>query len=68
LSPLDFAEVEDYWEFRRDGDNGSGTPNQNLEEMHYRAYRRTELIESSPEAMTESVASGIGGGYSKCKT
>jgi adenosine deaminase len=34
--------------------------------MNERFYKWTELIQSSPEAMQESVASVIGGGYRKC--
>jgi len=45
---------------------GTGKQNRNLDEMHDRVYRWTELIQSSPEAMAESVASVIGGGYRKC--
>jgi adenosine deaminase len=58
--------TKDYWEFEAMVTMGSGTRNKDLDEMHDRVYRWTELIQSSPEAMTESVSSVIGGGYRKC--
>ena len=58
--------TKDYWDFEAMVTMGAGTHNQDLDEMHDRVYRWTELIQSSPEAMTESVASVIGGGYRKC--
>jgi adenosine deaminase len=58
--------TKDYWEFEAMVTMGSGTGNQDLDEMHNRVYRWTELIQSSPGAITESVASVIGGGYRKC--
>jgi adenosine deaminase len=58
--------TKDYWEFEAMVTMGAGTRNQNLDQMHNRVYRWTELIQSSPEAMSESVASVIGGGYRKC--
>jgi adenosine deaminase len=58
--------TKDYWEFEAMVTMGPGSRHQNLDEMHDRVYRWTELIQSSPEAMTESVSSVIGGGYRKC--
>ena len=58
--------TKDYWEFEAMVTMGTGARNRNLDEMHDRVYRWTELIQSSPEAMAESVASVIGGGYRKC--
>jgi adenosine deaminase len=58
--------TKDYWEFEAMITMGPGVRNRNLNEMHDRVYRWTELIQSSPEAMSESVASVIGGGYRKC--
>jgi len=58
--------TKDYWQFEAMVTMGTGTRNRNLDEMHDRVYRWTELIQSSPEAMAESVASVIGGGYRKC--
>lgn len=43
-----------------------GSRNRGLDEMHNRVYHWTEFIQSSPEAIAESVASVIGGGYRKC--
>jgi adenosine deaminase len=40
--------------------------NRGLKQMNERFYYWTELIQSSPEAIQESVASVIGGGYRKC--
>ncbi|MBI3666471.1 MAG: adenosine deaminase [Acidobacteria bacterium] len=58
--------TKDYWEFEAMVTMGPGTRNRTLDEMHNRVYRWTEFIQSSPEAMAESVASVIGGGYRKC--
>ena len=58
--------TKDYWEFEAMVTMGTRTRNRDLDEMHDRVYRWTELIQSSPEAMAESVASVIGGGYRKC--
>jgi hypothetical protein len=45
---------------------GDHDRNRGLKDMNERFYRWTELIQSSPEAIQESVASVIGGGYRKC--
>lgn len=45
---------------------GAHDRNRGLQEMNERFYKWTELIQSSPEAIQESVASVIGGGYRKC--
>jgi adenosine deaminase len=58
--------TKDYWEFEAMVTMGARARNQGLDEMHNRVYRWTELIQSSPEAMAESVSSVIGGGYRKC--
>jgi adenosine deaminase len=58
--------TKDYWEFEAMITMGPAARNRDLDEMHDRVYRWTELIQSSPEAMAESVASVIGGGYRKC--
>ena len=58
--------TKDYWKFEAMVTMEGGTRNRGLDEMHDRVYRWTELIQSSPEAMAESVASVIGGGYRKC--
>jgi adenosine deaminase len=58
--------TKDYWDFEAMVTMAPAARNRNLDEMHDRVYRWTELIQSSPEAMSESVASVIGGGYRKC--
>ena len=58
--------TKDYWEFEAMVTMKPGTRNRDLDEMHNRVYHWTELIQSSPEAIAESVASVIGGGYRKC--
>ncbi|HYM10874.1 MAG TPA: hypothetical protein VEU62_09075 [Bryobacterales bacterium] len=58
--------TKDYWDFEAMVTMGPGKKNRSLDEMHDRVYHWTELIQSSPEAMSESVASVIGGGYRKC--
>ena len=58
--------TKDYWEFEAMVTMEPGSRNRDLDEMHNRVYRWTELIQSSPEAISESVASVIGGGYRKC--
>ena len=57
---------KDYWDFEAMVTMKPGNRNRDLDEMHNRVYRWTELIQSSPDAMAESVASVIGGGYRKC--
>ncbi len=58
--------TKDYWEFEAMVTMGEHDRNRGLVEMNERFYRWTELIQSSPEAIQESVASVIGGGYRKC--
>lgn len=58
--------TKDYWEFEAMVTMGAHDRNRNLKEMNERFYKWTELIQSSPEAIQESVASVIGGGYRKC--
>jgi adenosine deaminase len=58
--------TKDYWEFEAMVVMGEHERNRGLKEMNERFYRWTELIQSSPEAIQESVASVIGGGYRKC--
>ncbi len=58
--------TKDYWEFESMVTMGDHDRNHGLKEMNERFYRWTELIQSSPEAIQESVASVIGGGYRKC--
>jgi adenosine deaminase len=58
--------TKDYWEFEGMITMGEQDRNLDLQEMHSRFYYWTELIQSSPEAIQDSVASVIGGGYRKC--
>ncbi len=58
--------TKDYWEFEAMVTMGKNERTHGLKELNERFYRWTELIQSSPEAMQDSVASVIGGGYRKC--
>lgn len=58
--------MKDYWDFEAMVTMGAHDRNRGIKEMNERFYRWTELIQSSPEAIQESVASVIGGGYRKC--
>ena len=58
--------TKDYWEFEAMITMSPNDRNRDLQEMNRRFYQWTELIQSSPEAMQESVSSVIGGGYRKC--
>ncbi len=57
---------KDYWEFEDMITMEGKEFNSNLDEMHDKFYYWTELIQSSPLAVEESVKSVIGGGYRKC--
>ena len=58
--------TKDYWDFEAMVTMGAHDRNRGIKEMNERFYQWTELIQSSPEAIQESVASVIGGGYRKC--
>src|SRR3989344_1649724 len=58
--------TKDYWEFEDMITMSGNERNKNLDEMHQKFFHWTELIQSSPEAIEESVKSVIGGGYRKC--
>jgi adenosine deaminase len=58
--------TKDYWEFEAMVTMSASDRNRGLKQLNERFYRWTELIQSSPEAIQESVASVIGGGYRKC--
>ncbi len=58
--------TKDYWDFEAMITMGPNDRNRGIKEMNERFYQWTELIQSSPEAIQESVASVIGGGYRKC--
>jgi len=57
---------KNYWDFENMITMAPGQKNRNLDEMHSNFFHWTELIQSSPEAIEESVKSVIGGGYRKC--
>lgn len=57
--------TKSYWEFEDRITMTGKERNRNLDEMHENYFRWTELIQSSPEAIEESVKSTIGGGYRK---
>lgn len=54
---------KNYWDFEDMITLSGAEKNRDLNEMHSRFYHWTELIQSSPEAVEESVKSVIGGGY-----
>ncbi|MDP3740706.1 MAG: adenosine deaminase [bacterium] len=56
---------KNYWDFEDMITLSETERNLNLDEMHRKFYHWTELIQSSPEAVEESVKSVIGGGYRK---
>ncbi len=58
--------TKNYWEFEEMITMSASEKNKNLVEMDRRFFHWTELIQSSPEAIEESVKSTIGGGYRKC--
>lgn len=57
---------KDYWEFEDMITMTDTEYNTNLDDMHRKFYYWTELIQSSPLSVEESVKSVIGGGYRKC--
>ncbi len=58
--------TKDYWEFESMVTMAADEKNSGLNQMNEKFYRWTELIQSSPEAIQDCVASVIGGGYRKC--
>ncbi len=56
---------KNYWDFEKMITMTGSERNRNLNEMHDNFFHWTELIQSSPEAVEESVKSVIGGGYRK---
>lgn len=56
---------KNYWDFEDMITITGSEKNRSLDEMHKNFYSWTELIQSSPEAVEESVKSVIGGGYRK---
>lgn len=57
---------KNYWDFEDMITMSGNERNKNLDEMHNKFFYWTELIQSSPEAIEESVQSVIGGGYRAC--
>lgn len=55
--------TKSYWEFEEMITMRPGARNRGLREMHDRFFRWTELIQSSPEAIEESVKAVIDGAY-----
>lgn len=58
--------TKDFWDFEDMITMTGNRKNKNLDEMHNKFFYWTELIQSSPEAIEESVKSVIGGGYRAC--
>ena len=58
--------TKNYWEFEDQITMTGNAKNADLNQMHNDFFRWTELIQSSPEAIEESVKSVIGGGFRKC--
>ena len=57
---------KNFWDFEDMITMTGKEKNRSLDEMHNNFFLWTELIQSSPEAIQESVKSVIGGGYRKC--
>ena len=58
--------TKDYWEFEKMITLQPTQKNKDLNEMHNKFFYWTELIQSSPEAIEQSVHSVFCGGYRKC--
>ncbi|MFA6098687.1 MAG: amidohydrolase family protein [Patescibacteria group bacterium] len=57
---------KDYWAFEDMITMTGEEKNKSLDEMHNNFFYWTELIQSSPDTIEESVRSVIGGGFRKC--
>ena len=57
---------KNYWDFEDMITMTGREKNKTLDEMHNNFFYWTELIQSSPDSIQESVTSVIGGGYRKC--
>lgn len=57
--------TKNYWDFEAMITMDGKKKNKNLQEMDFQFFHWTELIQSSPDAIEESVQSTIGGGYRK---
>ncbi|MDD5039913.1 MAG: adenosine deaminase [Patescibacteria group bacterium] len=58
--------TKNYWDFEDMITMSGSERNKTLDDMHNKYFYWTELIQSSPEAIEESVTSVLGGGYRKC--
>lgn len=58
--------MKNYWEFADMITMSKGKKNATLDDMHNNFFEWTELIQSSPNAVYQSVRSVISGGYRKC--
>ena len=58
--------TKDYWEFEKMITMQPNQKNKTLKDMHNNFFYWTELIQSSPDAIEESVHSVFCGGYRKC--
>lgn len=57
---------KDYWDFADLITMTENERNKTLDDMHNNLFYWTELIQSSPNAIEDSVRNVIGGGYRKC--
>lgn len=57
--------MKDYWDFESMITMDEKRKNKNLDDMHNNFFHWTELIQSSPEAILESVKGVVSGGYRK---
>lgn len=57
---------KDYWDFEDMITMTGNERNRSMDDMHNNLFYWTELIQSSPNAIENSVRSVIGGGYRKC--
>jgi len=57
---------KDYWDFEDMITMSGNERNKTLDDMHNNLFYWTELIQSSPNAIEDSVRSVLGGGYRKC--
>lgn len=58
--------MKNYWEFEKMITMTPEEKNKTLDDMHNNFFRWTELIQSSPMAVSQSVRNVISGGYRKC--
>ncbi len=58
--------TKNYWDFKAMVTMKKTDKNSSLDEMHNNFFHWTELIQSSPLAVEQSIRGVIGGGYRKC--